>query len=255
MLRFYCRPITEPVVRLGGAEAHHMVKVMRLVPGGQVELFDGLGHVCKAVIETIEPGQAVLRVMELKQADRAAGPQITIAASVAKADRFDLLISKCTELGVDRICPTIFQRTVKQPRNPKICQRYEKLALAAAKQSGRILLPQIEAPAPLSEVLERCRCGDSDADGKTARRQIITGSLRAGAASLFEYLPFKDDVWAFVGPEGGMDETEEQLLRDYGAMEVRLTATTLRIETAAIVLAGVLAASRDAAAEKSKNMI
>jgi 16S rRNA (uracil1498-N3)-methyltransferase len=230
-----------------------MVKVMRLGPGREVELFDGLGQVCEAVIETIEPGQAVLRVMELKPANKPAGQQITIAASVAKGDRFDLLISKCTELGVDRICPTIFQRTVKQPGNPKICRRYENLALAAAKQSGRILLPEIDAPASLSQVLERCCCNDndSDTDGKSAQRQIIMGSLRADAASLFEYLPFKDDVWAFVGPEGGLTETEEQLLHDYGALEVRLTATTLRIETAAIVLAGVLAANRDAATEKS----
>jgi 16S rRNA (uracil1498-N3)-methyltransferase len=165
-------------------------------------------------------------------------PKIIIASSIAKGERFDWLISKCTELGVDRICPVIFEWTVKQAKGETILKRYENLTIAAAKQSQRIFLPRIDNPCPFTESL-------SALQKELPGAEILFGSPSSKASPLIgQNFAAQKDTIAFIGPEGGMTEQEEQLLREAGGREVRLTDTILRIETAAVCFASILAAER-----------
>ena len=131
--RFYCRPITQPITELTGFEAHHACSVLRHKPGDILELFDGSGTLALAEIQTIFPRKITLAIQTIQTLPRPNRSQVVIACSLAKGERFDWLISKCTELGVDRICPVRFERTVKLARGEKVTERFLKLAIAAAR--------------------------------------------------------------------------------------------------------------------------
>ncbi len=235
--RFYCRDIIAPKAQITGPEARHAASVMRLTQGQTVELFDGRGTLAKAQIEKISSKEVTCRIESLQTAEKPARPRIIIAASVPKADRFDLLIAKCTELGADRITPVIFERSVKQPKNPKAADRWRNITISAAKQCKRLFLPVIDKPLPLTKAISKLTV-----DYPASR--ILVGSLADNAKSLLKIKFDSRDVIAFIGPEGGLTDRENELLTGAGAKFVRITNTVLRVETAAIAFAAVLAATR-----------
>ncbi len=237
--RFFIRPITKGAFTVTGPEIHHMTRVMRLGPSDTVELFDGQGRLATATIIAVKKDSATLDVQEITEPAPATNDKIIIAASIAKKDRFDWLITQCTELGVDRICPTIFERTVKQPKNPKITQRYETLAITAAKQCRRLVLPQIDPPKSFADVLTTIQ-------NDYPQGTLLNGSLEPNAQSLTKKLPINSDTIAFIGPEGGMTDQEQQTLQQVGALNTRLTDSILRIETAAIAFTAILVSGRSA---------
>ncbi|MBN1437510.1 MAG: 16S rRNA (uracil(1498)-N(3))-methyltransferase [Sedimentisphaerales bacterium] len=236
--RLFCCPIKEGLLPLAGAELHHGLHVLRLRAGEEVEVFDGAGHVGYGRVQ--ESGKRELSVLvdEVRFIGRNERG-IVIGAAVAKGDRFDWLVSKCTELGVDRICPVVFERTVKLARGEKLVERYEKLAMSAAKQCGRLWLPRIDGPMSLREFLETMQ----------AEGAVVLYGLPSADRSLFDGQIGETAVAAVVGPEGGFTETEQEMLDACGAQAVRLTDTVLRIETAAVAMAVGLCMMRCGAAE------
>ena len=239
-IRFYYSPIKNKTIEIIGPEAHHLTGVRRLKPGTIVELFDGDGTLAQAEIIIASPRKVTVKTLEIQHISPSTNTRIIIAASIAKGERFDWLVSKCTELGADQIFPVIYHRTVKQLSNPKIAERYQNLAISAAKQCNRLFLPQIEPPAHLSDVIENIK--------KTGETQLLTGSLNDKAQTLIKYdWPANKNIAAFVGPEGGFTEQEETLLREQGSREIRLTSNILRTETAAIAFATILDAQRQQA--------
>ena len=225
-------------VELVGTEAHHLYNVCRLKVGSEVELFDGAGTLATAVIEKATGKSALLKVVNLEKIERPDKPEVVIAVSCPKGERFDWLTGKCTELGVDRIVPVIFERTVKQPRNPKIVERWRNIAIAAAKQCRRIFLPQIDMPVTLSEALSAMK-------ERYDKAEILVGSLEPKLPALITQQFGTKDVIAVIGPEGGITEGEKTLLKNCRAKFVRLTSTVLRVETAALAFAAVLTTRRD----------
>jgi 16S rRNA (uracil1498-N3)-methyltransferase len=229
---FYCPRIDRGRVVIDGEEAHHLIHVLRVRTGAAVKLFDGKGTVGVGVVSNISKDSVEIAVHSVEiHMPRVTG-RVVIAASIAKGERFDWLVSKCVELGVDRICPVLFERTVKQAGGHSIA-RYNKLALASAKQCERLFLPQIEVPAKLIDCLSRL-----SQDYPNAR--ILFGSTDEKAGTIFEETQGLQDYIAFIGPEGGLTADEEQTLLNNEAVGVGLTETVLRIETAAIAFASIL---------------
>ena len=232
--RFYCEVLKGPAAELTGSEAHHLFNVCRLKTGDKVELFDGTGIFATAIIEKAAGKRVSLKIIDLEKIKKPNKPEVIIAVSLPKGERFDWLLEKCTELGVDRIIPVIFERTIKQPKNPKAVQRWQNIVIAAAKQCRRIFLPQIDAPVTLDKVLP-----------KYNNAEIFVGSLDAKSPALIAQRLSTKDVIALIGPEGGITEKEKILLENFAAKFVRLTDTVLRIETAALAFAAILTAGRD----------
>jgi 16S rRNA (uracil1498-N3)-methyltransferase len=242
--RFYCETLKEPTAELDSGEAHHLFNVCRLKKGDKAELFDGEGTLAIALVEKATSKSVLLRIVDLEKIEKSDKPQIVIAVSPPKGERFDWLTEKCTELGVDRIIPVIFERTIKHPKNPKADQRWRNIAIAAAKQCRRIFLPQIDTPATLGEVLSALKKQYNTAE-------ILVGSLEPKSPTLITKLFGNKNVVAFVGPEGGITEGEKALLESCGAKFVRLTDTILRVETAALSFAAILTAGRDSSIKDS----
>ncbi|MDO8302692.1 MAG: RsmE family RNA methyltransferase [Sedimentisphaerales bacterium] len=231
-MRIYCPHIEQGITIVAGDEAHHLAKVLRCRVGDTVDLFDGKGITAVGVISKIGKDKVEISVSSLETHTPGETGRIIICASVAKGERNDWLVGKCTELGVDRICPVLFERTVKQASGHSV-ERYNKLALSAAKQCGRLFLPQIDAPAKLIDCLSRL-------SREYPNARMLFGSTSEKAPTIFEQIQDVRDYIAFIGPEGGLTSDEEQVLRDHGAVGVGLTKTILRIETAAIACASIL---------------
>ncbi|MBN2315316.1 MAG: 16S rRNA (uracil(1498)-N(3))-methyltransferase [Sedimentisphaerales bacterium] len=237
LVRFYCYPITQPFVELSGSEAHHLSSVRRLTPGDRVELFDGRGTVATATIKDANNKRISLHVDEIKIHPKPPQTQIVIAVSIAKGHRFDWLIEKCTELGVGRISPVIFERTVKQPKNPHITRRWNNLAIAAAKQSRRVFIPQIDDPKALIVVLNTLK-------KELPQGRFLLGSPSSDVPLVIDQPLSRNGVIAIVGPEGGLTEQEQTFLKENGVQPVRFADTILRIETAAVAFAAILVAQQ-----------
>jgi 16S rRNA (uracil1498-N3)-methyltransferase len=236
MRRFFCDSIHRDTgTILTDVQFRHLTKVLRLKIGDSVELFDGKGILAQAIIEKIEKSQAVLTIKSIENHPKPTQQRIIIASSIAKGDRFELLVAKCTELGADRIVPVIFERTVKQSLQHR---RLETIALESTKQCQRLFLPQIDLPTALPQTIEKLQ-----SDYPSAK--IIFGSLAQSAESIINFDFGKNDIIAFIGPEGGMTEIEENMLKKINACPVSLTDTILRIETAAIAFAAVLTSARN----------
>jgi 16S rRNA (uracil1498-N3)-methyltransferase len=215
---------------------------MRLGKGDTVELFDGSGTTAQAVIEKITKDSALLKIQTINTLSPRTERRIIIAASEAKAQRFELLIAKCTELGIDHISPVIFERTAKQADGKNVLRRYESIAVESAKQSGRNFLPIIDVPQNFEQTLENLKKEYQNA-------KIIFGSFTEDAQTIINFTFDRKDVIVFIGPEGGFTDAEEKTLKTADAIPVKLTNTVLRIETAAIAIGAVLAVKRDTAAD------
>src|SRR4030042_2033323 len=218
--RFFCNTINSDSVIISDVQFRHLTKVLRLQKGAHVELFDGKGTVAQAIIEKITKDSAQLNIQSKELLNKRTGRTITIASSIAKAQRFEEIIAKCTELGVDRICPVIFERTVKQAAGTIASHRFESIAVESAKQSGRIFLPVIDKPENFEIVLKNLQKESPSA-------KFIFGSLAKTAKSIINLDFASQECCVFIGPEGGLTEEEEKLLKKTNARPFRITDTTL----------------------------
>ncbi len=225
-------------IELDDVESHHIRNVLRMTAGDTVELFDGQGSTAEASIEKTNRRTIRARVLRRTQHPPRQSGRIVLAVSMAKGQRFEALIEQGTELGVDHFVPVVFQRTVKQAAGDSSGPRFHKIAVAAAKQCGRVFLPKIDSVSRFEEVLGRLRIEYPTAN-------CIFGGFSAEAIPLLRGGLEAGDTIAWIGPEGGFNDEEQRILRDTGAKEIVLCQTTLRIETAGIALASILCAGRD----------
>jgi 16S rRNA (uracil1498-N3)-methyltransferase len=236
--RFYLNcPLVVGPIELGGAEAHHLAAVCRLRPGDQVYLFNGDGRQYVARIASANRDLVKLEISAVESPDRELPIGIQVAAPVPKGDRAQFLVEKLTELGVTSFVPLGTHRSVIHPGSGKL-EKLRRYVIEASKQCGRNVLLSVEPPA---DWLSYCGRADLPATRIVAHR---------GGSDRFP--PLREDAVLAVGPEGGFAEDEIGTARKAGWRVVDLGPRTLRIETAAILLASwaVRAAPSDQAEDE-----
>lgn len=204
---------------------------MRAAVGDSVELFDGRGGAWQAEITHLgrqEVGLAILA--ESTTAEPHATATLAIAAALPKGDRQKWMVEKLTELGATRLVPLSTTRSVAEA-TPSALVRLRRQVLEACKQCRRNTLLEIAAPQRLAEVC------DSREDGTLG---LLTDPAGPAAAELLAHKP--TSILALIGPEGGFTPEERQLALDSGFTAIRLGPHILRVETAAVALAAVVAA-------------
>lgn len=222
--------IREGVATVGGDDLQHMRRVLRLRPGAPVLLFDGDGAEYQGVIREYGEGVARVAVSESLRPRRESPLDITLAQAVGKGEKMDWIVEKVTELGVDKIVSFFSSHTVPRLDAGKIGKRlarWEKIALAAAKQSGRLRLPRVVAASHLDEVLAQ--------EWPCDERLFFWEN--ASETSLFRLRQARDScnaVLIVVGPEGGFTEEEAVRASNRGFTLVRFGPRRLRMETAAV---------------------
>src|SRR5438270_9556361 len=154
--RFYAPPVAfaldEKSVTLSEEEARHARDVLRLRPGEEVQVFDGGGQEFRCALREFARAGAVLDVLEAVEPARPESPlDLTLVIALLKHEKFDLVIQKTTELGVSRIVPLQSERAGVRLRDSrdadKRLTRWRRIALEAAKQSGRARVPEISSAA------------------------------------------------------------------------------------------------------------
>jgi 16S rRNA (uracil1498-N3)-methyltransferase len=236
--RYFVQPrITGDTAVLAGPEAHHLVHVKRAKPGVRVTLFDGGGAEFAAEIRTIRRDEVVLAVLERREIDRESPIELTLAVSLPKGDRQKWLVEKCTELGVSGVVPIVTTRSVAQP-GPQAASRLVRAVIEASKQCGRNRLMVIHdaqnwADFAVSPVAR---------DRSNVLRLIAHPGGGKFSLDLLGAGP-PDRVLLAVGPEGGFTPEEVELALAAGWIAIDLGPRILRIETAAVLLSGLVTLS------------
>ena len=224
--------VTTGSVELSTEESHHLVHVLRAEPGDQFELFDGRGRRALARVEAAVATAARLSIVEEIASEGAVSHSpLWIATAVPKGDRFDWLVEKATELGVDRLIPLVTRRSVVEPRETKL-ERLRAVIVAACKQSGRARLMELAPLCPwrslLTEVVPGTEACLAHPEGEPLAAAWSAGEARRPRLVL-------------VGPEGGFTPDELIEAQAAGAKIVRLGTTILRTETAVLAVAALAA--------------
>ncbi len=233
--RFFVPAFHRNTAELTGPDAEHLVRVLRAQRGQIYELSDNQ-DLYLAEIETARKSIVTFRILEPLPTP----PQtltITLLPALFKFDRFEYLIEKATELGVDSIQPWEAVRTEPglAQASPKRLARWQKIALEASQQSRRARLPRIEPTIALTSALA--------APGAI---RLLLDELPA-AQPILSMLPTTrnatDQVAVLLGPEGGWTEPERQQALAAGWQSCSLGPTILRAETAAAAALAILQAS------------
>ena len=232
--RFYAgpAPLETGPIELSAAESRHSRASRRLKPNDLITLFDGLGCQAQANIIAIGSDGVTLQIDELQYRDSDAALHLELAVALPKGPRQDILVEKCTELGVAAIRPIKCARSIAQPSDHRL-DKLRRTVIEACKQAQRAWLCELHRPTFLEDVLQLRSEFDVACLADRQGRPVSTVQPSAG-----------QKVLMLIGPEGGF--TEEELLAAQQAdfRPVRLAQTILRTETAAITAAACLLALR-----------
>jgi 16S rRNA (uracil1498-N3)-methyltransferase len=215
---------------IDGQELVHLRKVLRLVPGDRVTIFDDSGWEHEAVIRSLSAEQGRIEIVRSYEAPRESTLQVTLGIALTKGEKMDFIVEKATELGVKIIIPFSSSYSVPQLDENKIMkrtERWQKIALSATKQCGRTRVPEI---APLWEYGKLVH-------GTSPQTLKLIFWEKEKRQSLYEVRDKYGDVNAVlivVGPEGGFTLEEAQLAQQHGFEAVEMGRRILRADTAAV---------------------
>ncbi len=215
-------------------ELHHIKDVMRLKAGSRVTVFDGLGKEYTGVINNIGSKTAEILIEKTLKVNRESLPEIALYQAIPKKSKIDIIIEKCVELGVTKVVPVITERTIpglKESKKNKV-ERWNRIAMAASKQCGRTVLPEVTGMILFDKALDLA--GQHDI--------VIFCALHNEAIPLKTVLKrgCYGSIGIFVGPEGDFSLSETEEARKKGYPLCSLGGNVLRVETAAIYLLSCL---------------
>jgi 16S rRNA (uracil1498-N3)-methyltransferase len=233
MKRFYAPPeqFDGKTVTLAIEETRHLHDVLRMKAGDQAQIFDGAGREFLVEVVNIGKKETHLRVVkEIEPPAPESDLELTIAASVYKNDKFDLVIQKAVELGVARVAPIVtFRSETNLQASLKRTERWRKIALEATKQCERAKIMTVDEPMEFNVFIDGTDADSgtlvmfSEKDGKGLPEQVSGGKITA-----------------LVGPKGGWEDSEIEIAEQRGFMPIKLGRRIMRAETAAITFAALL---------------
>jgi 16S rRNA (uracil1498-N3)-methyltransferase len=219
-------------IALPAAASTHVTRVLRLRVGAQLAVFDGRGREHRAEIAAMAGGAVRVRLLEPIEGRPESPLAVTLIQGVSRGERMDWTLQKATELGVRAIAPVLAARSVvrldARQAEAKL-RHWQQIAVAACEQSGRSVLPDVRAPEPLRDWLER--------PAAAALRLVLDPDADTELAAL---PPPGGAVELLIGPEGGFDKEERAAARRAAFLAARLGPRVLRTETAGVVALAVL---------------
>lgn len=215
---------------IDGPELHHLRRVLRLAPGDPITVFDDTGGEHDAIIASFSSDSAAIEIVRSYQARRESPLDLTLALGLTKGEKMDFVVEKATELGVHAIVPFVSSYTVPKLNERKIAartQRWQKIALSAAKQCGRTQIPKVSLLCgfhelmvqPWPDTLKLCFWE------KEARQSLWQLHDQQGNAR---------SLVIAIGAEGGFSAEETALAAEHGFYLASLGPRILRAETAAL---------------------
>lgn len=215
---------TGQTIALEEQSSAHLSRVLRFQVGDKVRLFNGSGGEYLAAITTISKKSVGLIPAEYQPDDLQSPLTTHIAVGVSKGEKMDLIVQKCTELGVNAIYPIMTERSdvrMNEDRWQKKVERWQEIAISACEQSARNLLPVIHHVQTFSQWFD-------------ATRNIERCLFHPEANLAFSAIPVKNSIAMAFGAEGGFSDNEIAMAEKNGCHIARLGPRVLRAETAPI---------------------
>ncbi|MFC5651767.1 RsmE family RNA methyltransferase [Paenibacillus solisilvae] len=244
MQRYFVTPeqLSANQVVLTGDDAHHIGRVMRMEAGDTIIVSDGREVVAEAVISSVSTGRVEAEISVLLSMDSEPLWLVTVAQSLPKGDKMELVIQKGTEIGAASFLPFQSERMIVQyddKKEAKRLDRWGKIAKEAAEQAHRSRIPSIEPVMSWRKLIDVI----AEYDLALFCYEKEGGSGGAGLRdAVRQYREVKDKseiermrILLIVGPEGGFTEREASEAEAAGAVIVGLGKRILRTETAAMV--------------------
>ncbi|MDP2929683.1 MAG: RsmE family RNA methyltransferase [Candidatus Omnitrophota bacterium] len=252
-------------IHISQKEAHHILNVMRLKVSDEVTVFDGTGKEYVGIIK--KSGHRSLEV-EIKEVRKSAGKEdysVTLIQAIAKKDKMDYISQKATELGVFCIVPVVTERTIPDWNNEKktsMVERWQRISLEAAKQCGRLDIPEISRIVSFEELIRHCEepkaiaclaaLGFAERRARPLASPVIASPLKGLAMTVWDYdikliaalsdkaIKIKDvlrgrrgmKIAIAIGPEGDFTPEEIEEAVRAGFKVVNLGPLTLKSDTA-----------------------
>jgi 16S rRNA (uracil1498-N3)-methyltransferase len=228
----------KPLVAVASEDAHHWLDVLRVEPGVEVVVCDGLGGEAEGEIVQAAGGVVTVRVRERRKQDSSV-VAVTLVQAIPKAQKMDWIIQKATEIGVQAIIPVMTDHGVvklDEDRAGSRATRWQKIAVEAAKQCRTAWVPRVKPTVKFRTLMKE----------RLPVEAVLIGSLDPDA------IPFKKCLtdWAgrrprsvalLIGPEGDFSPAEIEAARWAGAIPISYGARILRVETAALYGLSILA--------------
>ena len=222
------------LLHVTGSDVNHIKNVLRMKPGEEIAVSNGLdGKEYRCGIAQLEEDRIVCELRFVKEDGVELSAQVYLFQGLPKADKMEMIIQKCVELGVHAVVPVATKRCVVKLDDKKAkskISRWQGIAEAAAKQSKRRIVPEILGVMSFKQAIQFVKDFDVRiipyelADNMERTKEII-GALQPGQR-----------IAVFIGPEGGFDEAEVQEALDNGTEPITLGRRILRTETAGLTV-------------------
>ena len=224
--------ITSGTYLMEGENAKHL-KVLRAREGEAVTIVTPAGIQCEGEVASVSPDGAEIRILSQRPCENEPDVFVTLYQALPKGDKMDYIIQKCVELGVSRIVPVLSARCVSRPDKRSLAkkrERWQKIALQAAMQSRRGIIPEVSDCLSFEQAVDASRENDANIFFYEMGGEPVKAILKEKPATL----------GMFIGSEGGFEEAEAALAVESGAKAATLGKRILRAETAPLAALSVI---------------
>lgn len=215
-------------VHICGDDAWHIARSLRMAVGESITVCDMQGTVHECTLEKISDDEVTAKIVASAPAKSESPVQVTLYQAIPKGDKMDFIVQKAVEEGVYKIVPFFSERCISRPDAKSLekkCVRWQRIALEAAKQCGRGIIPEIGTPLDFSGMLKSATsvslgCFCYEGEGTESIKKILENAKGV------------TDISLVVGSEGGFSKAEAEKARESGLFMTALGKRILRAESA-----------------------
>lgn len=233
MHRFFVPQLYNEEMTITGVDARHISKVLRMQPSDELQIVSDDGVSALAQISAIDNECVTVHCIENLAESHEPHVRLVLAQGLAKGEKMDFIIQKAVEMGAYSVVPVAMEHSVVRldgVKAAKKVERWQKIAEAAAKQSKRDIIPQIQPVQSMAQMLAANDCQTKiiayECEDKKSLKTALKEAQSKGDLT---------DLLLIIGPEGGISEAELEAARSAGAAPVSLGRRILRAETAGLV--------------------
>ncbi|OQB13855.1 MAG: Ribosomal RNA small subunit methyltransferase E [Firmicutes bacterium ADurb.Bin193] len=217
-------------VTIMGGDANHISRVLRMKTGDGITVCDGRGNDFEAIITSAEKEAVSAKIIKSYRCDSEPDTDITLFQALPKQGKMEYIIQKNTELGIMRIVPVYSKRCVSKPTDK--LERWRRVALEAAKQCGRGIVPEVCETVSFNDALLQMTklpvCAMFWEEERNLRIKDVFGNVKS------------NKIGILIGPEGGFEPDEAEYAKSLGIPTVSLGKRILRTETAGAAVVPII---------------
>lgn len=239
MQHFFVKPeqINENRIYITGQDVNHIKNVLRMKIGEEIEINDGNSKKYLGSVAEMSTDEIVVEIQSTSTSDTELNSDIYLFQGLPKGDKMELIVEKSVELGVKTIIPVETKRAIVKLDDKKKQKKVEKwngVALSAAKQSARGCVPTVEPVMSINNAFEKAK----ELDHVLVPYELAKGMVDTKQA--INNIKLGESIGIFIGPEGGFDDGEIEKALATGAKPISLGSRILRTETAGITTLSIL---------------